>query len=933
MSSSGQSLRSSPDDAAPLWRTFVIADIRGYTSFTHARGDAAAARLTKKFGELALDAVEARNGLAVEERGDEFLAVFESSTQAVRATLEMQATYREESAADPELPLRVGIGIEAGEAVPVRDDYRGEPLNMAARLCSIAAAGQVLVTRTVAKACEETNGEVSFIEHGPTSLKGFEQPVEVFEAVARLTGAGTASGACIAEEAGLPPELDPLTPLVDRQHEMRWLRGSWRQVRRGHGRVLFISGPSLIGKTRLAGEFAETVRRERGAVRYAGSGGSATATALSAVHEMLDTSVPTLLVLDDLDTAGPVVVEALSASVEELFDNPVLILALLRDPGTSPEWSAAVEKADERGDAHRVLAPLDVEGVREIVRLYVGDDVTDAPIESMARASAGLPGRVHERANEWAHSEASRRLGAAAAFLAASRDRHASDLKFVDNVIGMKLSRLYSVADHDQISAECPYKGLATFEAGDSANFFGRERLVGELAARIVQVGLLGVVGASGSGKSSVLAAGLLPSLRAGLLPGSERWTEITMRPGEHPMVALGSALSTTTKAPVADGCLSAVLETISDESRLVLVVDQFEETFTTCTTDEERTAFIAALTEAATQWPTKIAVVLAIRGDFYAHCAPYPELAAALAANHVLVGPLTREELRRAIELPARRVGLRVESALVDVMVEEVAGEPGGLPLLSTALFELWQDRRGGWITMTAYEKSGGVRGAVARLAESSYEQLSDGERAATRRMFLRLVLTGDSGTEIRRRVPLDELDLERDPDAATVLDRLTRDRLLTTAESTVEVAHEALLREWPRLQEWLDEDKQGRQLRDHLSQASRQWRSGGEEASDLYRGARLSAVLEWAREHGPDLNELEHEFLIGSAPDRRAGVRTATKDQSSFAGSPHGDRSPPCAGTCGRSRGHGPALTRPSGFDRRESRLGGLERPGARR
>ena len=272
-------------------------------------------------------------------------------------------------------------------------------------------------------------------------------------------------------------------------------------------------------KERLAGEFAETVRRERGAVRYAGSGGSATATALSAVHEMLDTSVPTLLVLDDLDTAGPVVVEALSASVEELFDNPVLILALLRDPGTSPEWSAAVEKADERGDAHRVLAPLDVEGVREIVRLYVGDDVTDAPIESMARASAGLPGRVHERANEWAHSEASRRLGAAAAFLAASRDRHASDLKFVDNVIGMKLSRLYSVADHDQISAECPYKGLATFEAGDSANFFGRERLVGELAARIVQVGLLGVVGASGSGKSSVLAAGLLPSLPRACFP------------------------------------------------------------------------------------------------------------------------------------------------------------------------------------------------------------------------------------------------------------------------------------------------------------------------------------------------------------------------------------------------------------------------------
>ena len=176
---------SSTDDATSLWRTFLIADIRGYTPFTRERGDAAAALLTKKFGELSLDAAEARNGAGIEERGDEFLAVFESSAQAVRAALEMQASYLEETAADPEFPLRVGIGIDAGEAVPVRDDYRGIALNMAARLCSIATAGQVLVTRTVTNAVEKLNGEVRFNERGRTSLKGFEQLVEVFEAVAR----------------------------------------------------------------------------------------------------------------------------------------------------------------------------------------------------------------------------------------------------------------------------------------------------------------------------------------------------------------------------------------------------------------------------------------------------------------------------------------------------------------------------------------------------------------------------------------------------------------------------------------------------------------------------------------------------------------------------------------------------------------------------
>ena len=683
-SSSGQSPAQSADAASALWRTFLIADIRGYTPFTRERGDSAAAALTKRFGELALDAAEARSGVAVEERGDEFLAVFESSAQAVRAALELQAACLEEGTADPEIPLPVGIGIEAGEAVPVRDDYRGVPLNMAARLCSIAAAGQVLVTRTVTKAVKATNGDINFVERGLTPLKGFEQPVEVFEAVARLDRAGTELEleAAVGGHDEVPPELDPITPLVNRQHEMRWLRGTWRQVRRGHGRLLFVSGPPLIGKTRLAGEIAVSVRGDGCVIRYAGPGGSATATALSAIRETANSAVPTLLVIDDLDTAGPLVVEALASSLKQLSHKPVLMLALLRDPQAFAELWALVEKVDERGDGHRALAPLDLEGVRGIVQIYAGDDTADAPLESMARASAGVPGRVHEVASDWARSEASRRLAAAAEFLAAGRDRHASDLRFADNVIGLKLSRLYAVAERNVVSDECPYKGLATFEGRDSANFFGRERLVGELAARTVQVGLLGVVGASGSGKSSVLAAGLLPSLRAGLLPGSDRWTEIIMRPGEHPMAALDGALSAVGRAPATDSLLSAVLETIPDERRLVLVVDQLEETFTTCATEDERACFIHALTDAATRWPEKVAVVLAIRSDFYVHCMAYPELAAALAANHVLVGPLAREELRRAIELPARRVGLRVESALVEALVEEVAGEPGGLPL-----------------------------------------------------------------------------------------------------------------------------------------------------------------------------------------------------------------------------------------------------------
>lgn len=847
--------------------SFLIADVRGYTRFTAERGDAAAALLAKRFADLARDAVEARGGRVIELRGDEALAVFESPPQAVRAAVELQATCAEESEADPAFPLPVGIGIDSGEAVPVEDGYRGVALNTAARLCSNAGAGQVLVTRTIVGSAEAVEAGITFVERGPASFKGFEQPVNVIEAVASqaraaLPRAGPTLERTKDQAQRIPAELDPLTPLVDREHEMRWLRGTWRMVRRGVGRMLFVSGPAQIGKTRLAGEIAAHVHGDGGAIRYAGPGGAATAMALSAIRATRDASTPTLLVLDDVDVAGPQVAEELRASLEVLSGHPVLVLGLLRDRAAVADLARLIERADERGDGHRGLAPLDIHGVRGIVRLYAGQDETDAPVESMARASHGVPGRVHEVASEWARSEASRRLAAAAEFLAAGRDRHASDLEFANNVIGLKLGRLYSVDGRDVLAVEtCPYKGLAAFELDDSAYFFGRERLVGELAARTVQVGLLGVVGASGSGKSSVIAAGLLPSLDAGLLPGSENWKQVAVRPGEHPMNVLRAALSSGAEDPI-----EAAVGALPREGRLVLVVDQFEETFTLCAGETERSDFVEALTSAAKRWPENVSVILAIRADYYGHCAPYPDLAEALAANHVLVGPLRREELKRTIELPARRAGLRVESALADALVEEVSDEPGGLPLLSTALVELWQAREDGWIRMEAHEQTGGVRGAVSRLAETSYEQLSAAEQEAARRVFLRLVAFAEGETVTRRRVELDEFDLAHETDTAAVLSRLTQDRLLTKTEDTVEVAHEALLREWPRLRAWLEEDVQGHQLRQHLTHAAQQWEETGRDASEVYRGARLSVALDWAATRGPDLNELERDFLSES-------------------------------------------------------------------
>ena len=625
--------------------------------------------------------------------------------------------------------------------------------------------------------------------------------------------------------------------------------------------MVVLAGPSQIGKTRLAAELAEHVARRGDVVRYAGLGGTAVAAAQTEIAAAAVAPAPTLLVLDDLDAMGPAAVAALEEALPAVAAHAAMVVCTLRDDDALPALTSLVERIDERGDGERRVAPLDDDGVRGIVEQYVDLERTDVPLESFVRSSGGSPGRVHEVVGLWAREEASRRLEAAAEWMAAGRSQRVADLAFANDVIGRGLQRLYtSGTDPDIDVASCPYMGLASFDDDDAGLFFGREALVGELAARTVQTGLLGVVGASGAGKSSVIAAGLIPSLAAGLLPGSERWRATTMRPGEHPMAELAHA---TAEAP--------------DGDRTILVIDQFEEVFTICADERERTAFIEAVGDAAVQ-PERSLVVLGLRGDHYGSCAPYPALAGLLAANNVLVGPMTRDELRRAIELPARRVGWRVETALIEALIDETAEEAGGLPLLSTALVELWQRSSDGWLRFETYVESGGVRGAVARLAERSYGELTVPQQDVARAVFLRLVADEDDESVSRRRVPIEEFDADRDPVTASVLARLTEDRLLTRDERSIEVAHEALLREWPRLRGWMEEDAEGRRLRGHLTRAAKQWDATERSDEELYRGARLSAALDWSTGHGAELNELERTFLHES---REAGERDANRQR----------------------------------------------------
>ena len=372
-----------------------------------------------------------------------------------------------------------------------------------------------------------------------------------------------------------------------------------------------------------------------------------------------------------------------------------------------------------------------------------------------------------------------------------------------------------------------PYRGLLPFEAEDRDRFFGRERVVADVVARLGRGGLVTVVGNSGSGKSSLLRAGVAP-----LFEGSR-----VIRPAEGDADAL-----------------------LANE---LLLVDQFEELFT-AVPEAERVPFIDRLLA------RDIPSVVAIRADFYGRCSEYPALAAAVADNQVLLGPMGEHDLRRAITGPAEAAGLAVEPALVDLLVEEVAGEPGALPMLSHALGMTWLNRDGRTLSLAAYRATGGLRRAIAASSDEFLARLPTDEQALLRTILLRLVEPGEDRVDTRRRARIDELHLAN-VDAARVervLTALARARLVTLEEDTVEISHEALIREWPQLRAWLDEDRDRLRIRRHLRTAAAAWIELDRDPAELYRGPRLAAVLD-ALGDDPEASELEREFLDTSQFD----------------------------------------------------------------
>jgi DNA-binding SARP family transcriptional activator/ABC-type glycerol-3-phosphate transport system substrate-binding protein len=541
--------------------------------------------------------------------------------------------------------------------------------------------------------------------------------------------------------------------------------------------------------------------------------------------------------------------------------------ALLGDRAGDPAYASPEQLAGASATARS-----DVYGLGRVLAAAVGTQPPPSFTDVIDRATAEDPGDRFATASEFAAA--------------------------VDAVVG-------AGGDGPSIPSDNPYKGLRAFGEADAAEFFGRERVVERLLNRIGEGGsrgrLVALVGPSGSGKSSVVRAGLIPALRAGAVPGSADWFVTDMTPGAQPFESLAVALGRV----AVDGRLDLVGELSAGDAgirhtidrvlpdrraQLVLVIDQFEELFTLAPEATCR-AFLDALVGAVTQGPTRLRVVVTLRADYYDRPLSHRAFGELVRRGTEVLTPLTPDELERAVSGPAERAGVRFDRGLIAAIVADVADRPGALPLLQFALTELFERRRGGVIDVAAYAETGGVGGALVHRAEAVHDELDDSGRTTARQVLLRLVAIGDdaSATVARKRVLREELSA-LGPSVDEVLDRLAHSRLLTfdsdvaSRGPTVEVAHEALLTEWTRLRSWIDDARNDLHQHRRLVQRVDEWLAGGRDDADLLHGPQLERVAAWASTTDLFLTAGEREFLEAGlerdAAERRVRVEREQKE-----------------------------------------------------
>ncbi|HAZ44468.1 MAG TPA: hypothetical protein DDW76_09425 [Cyanobacteria bacterium UBA11369] len=433
----------------------------------------------------------------------------------------------------------------------------------------------------------------------------------------------------------------------------------------------------------------------------------------------------------------------------------------------------------------------------------------------------------------------------------------------------------------------CPYRGLEYFDFNDEdpKYFYGRTALTNQLLEKVHQSNFLAVLGASGSGKSSVVRAGLLHQLKQGALSGSERWTIYKpFVPGEHPIKSIENAIGVRVNQ------LETAIKATPSE-RVLLVVDQFEEAFALCRDNGERQQFFECLMGAVKHLEKKLCLVVAMRADFFGKCAEkdYAGLAKAIEQNLVTVLPMSQEELREAITKPAERVGLEVERELITQMIADVSGFPGDLPLMQYTLTELWEQRKLNWLTISDYTRLGGVKKALEKHANEVYKSFSRKEQEVAKRIFLELTRLGEGTEDTRRQVRQEDLINPKQSEEIVdrVVQRLAKEKLIVTGEqqweeqrvAIVNIAHEALIRNWNLLVKWLKENQVALLRKQEIEDAAQAWRDNrkrGEEAY-LLQGTRLATAEDYLQRYADNvpLSGLAQEFVRKSIKHRQINRR----------------------------------------------------------
>ncbi|MGW8226376.1 MAG: nSTAND1 domain-containing NTPase, partial [Anaerolineales bacterium] len=953
--------------------TFLYTDIQGSTPLWESNPRAMQDALAHHNTYLH-EAIEAYGGTVYKVIGDAFQAAFGNPVRAVESALEAQRKLK----AGPwgEIgPLQVRMGIHVGQAELIDNEYSGHTLNRVARIMAAGHGGQILVSLAVAELVRGQLAEdVALKDLGEHFLKGLAHPEHIFQLIA----------------PDLQVEFPPLvTKDLPRGYELQEKIGSG-----GFGTVYKAYQPGIDREVAIKivdPEFAnkpEFIRRFEAEAQVVARLEHPRIVPLYDFWREPDAAYLVMRYLRggcllNLLQHGPLQAQVAIELVNQIADGlaaahrqgivhgdikPENILLddgenfYLSDFGIAMNFG--LDEKDPAKESYLLGSPKYV-APEQLLGQAIGPQVDQYslginlyevltgehpfPHDSLAQIiekhlHASLPS-IHDQRPE-IPKEVDRVLQQATAKDPVARfpDVLAFAVAFQKAVSNGRAVLAREPYPRPLVAAlpPNPYKGLRAFEEVDAANFFGRQALTQRLVARLGEntpgANFLAVVGPSGSGKSSLVKAGLIPALRQGAVAGSHEWFHVEMFPGRRPFEELELSLlriASDSGVQLMDilqrderGLLQASrLALPAKDAQLFLLVDQFEEIFTLAEDKSEVRRFLDNLYTAITEPRSPVHVVVTLRADFYDRPLMYPYFSELVQDRTEVVIPLTAEELKEAIYRPAERVGISMEPGLAEAIVRDVIDQPGALPLLQYALTELFERRENGRLTLNAYQSIGGVLGALQRRADESYTGLDESEKEYARQMFLRLVTLGEGVEDTRRRVLLTELETlnfngsqesieqanyssQQDPVLVNsgnggstvrsgngspgtesrlpktgqqvvmseVIQTFGKARLLSfdrdpvTRSPTVEVAHEALLREWQRLRAWLDQSRSDLRMELALRRSAEEWIEANRDPSFLLRGSHLDQLESWAAETGLFLTKEEHSFLEASLADREA-------------------------------------------------------------